>query len=59
MRIVTIDGLTGTIGLMRQYQKETTNGGKRMAAEWEKIIDRFLSDWNENGINGSMPLFNK
>jgi hypothetical protein len=57
MKIVTIDGLIGTIELMRYYQKETTNESKRMAAEWEKIIDQFLSEWARDGINYSTPLF--
>jgi hypothetical protein len=57
MKIVTIGGLIGTIELMRQYQKETTKESKRMEAEWEKVVDQFLSDWEKNGINGSTPLF--
>jgi hypothetical protein len=55
MKIVTVGGLIGTIELMRHYQK--MNEGKRMAGEWEKIIDQFISDWEKDGINGSTPLF--
>jgi hypothetical protein len=40
---------------MRQYQKGYKR--KMMAAEWEKIIDGFISDWNKDGINGSTYLF--
>jgi hypothetical protein len=57
MNIKTIGGLIGTIELMRQYQKETAKESKRMAAEWEKVVDQFLSEWEKNGINGSTPLF--
>jgi hypothetical protein len=59
MKIKDIGGLIGTIELMRLYQKETTKESKRMAAEWEKVVDQFLSEWKKNGINGSMFLFNK
>jgi hypothetical protein len=59
MKITSIGSLIGSIELMRQYQKETTNESKKMAAEWEAIIDGFISDWKKDGINGSAPLFNE
>jgi hypothetical protein len=46
----------GGIELMRQYQKETAAKSKQMAEEWKHIIDKFLSDWKEDGINGSAPF---
>jgi hypothetical protein len=57
--IQTVGALIGTLELMRQYQKETTAKSKQMAAEWEVIIDKFLSDWKKDGINRSEPLFSK
>jgi hypothetical protein len=59
MIIKTVGGLIGTIGLMRQYQKGTTPGCKKMAARWEEVIDLFVSDWQRGGINGSAELFNE
>jgi hypothetical protein len=59
MKIITVSGLIGTIELMRQYQKETTNESKQMAAEWEKIIDGFISGWKKDGTNGSTLLFDR
>jgi hypothetical protein len=59
MKIKTIGGLIGTIELMRQYQKETAKESKRMAAEWEKAVDQFLSEWEKNGINGSVLLLSE
>jgi hypothetical protein len=57
MRIRTVGGLIGTIELMRQYQKDSTGISRKMAEEWQDIVDKFISDWNKDGINGSTYLF--
>jgi hypothetical protein len=56
MKIETVGGLIGAMELMRQYQKEGGYKRKKIAAEWEKIIDGFIYDWNKDGINGSAYL---
>jgi hypothetical protein len=56
MDIKSIDAFIGCVELMRQYQKETLKESRKMAVEWEKIIDKFISDWKENGVNGSTEL---
>jgi hypothetical protein len=57
MNIRTVDGLILTLELMRRYQEETGKNSRKMAAEWEAIIDKFIDDWENGGINGSVPLF--
>jgi hypothetical protein len=57
MKIVTVHGLIGVIEVMRQYQKAPSKVDKELAQLWQDIVDNFISDWNENGINGSTYLF--